>query len=229
MNDARISRGMKTQLAARAERLQMGDSSLGWKVGFGAPAVMEKLGIRSPLLGHLCASARVPVNGSVALNSFTRAVVEPEIAVHLGADLGPHTDENTIRAAIAGLGPAIELADLNFPPDDVERILAGNIFQHGVILGPVDTGRAGADLGGLSARLLKNGRQIAETRDLEANTGRIVDIVAVVADGLAEAGLTLRAGDVVIAGSVVPPAFVDDPCVISFRLAPFDEIAVSFT
>src|SRR5438067_3521539 len=38
-------------------------------------------------------------------------------------------------AAIAALGPAIELADLNPPPDDVEVVLAGNIFHRRVILG----------------------------------------------------------------------------------------------
>jgi len=220
---------MHAQLATRSARLQKGDSALGWKVGFGEPAAMAKLGIEAPLLGYLCNSGRVNVNDSVALNSFTTAVAEPELALHIGADLEPDSSESTIRAAIASIGPAIELADLRFPPDDVERILAENIYHRGVILGSTDSTRAGADLVGLSGGLFKDGREIARTSDLEANTGRLVDIVAMVANTLASAGLKLRAGDIVIAGSVVPPAIVDEPCTISFKLDTFDDICVCFT
>jgi len=42
---------MARQLAARKRRLLSGDSPLGWKVGFGAPAAMSKLGISEPLVG----------------------------------------------------------------------------------------------------------------------------------------------------------------------------------
>ena len=219
---------MAAQLALRTGRLQTGDTSLGWKVGFGAPAAMQRLGIQSPLVGFLCAAARVPDNSTVSLHTFTQAVVEPEIAVHMKTDLGPNADELMTRAAIAGLGPAIELADLSFPPDSVEKILASNIYQRGVILGPVDTGRAGADLRGLSGQLFKDGVEIARTSNVEANTGTIVNIIAGVAECLAGFGLVLRAGEVVIVGSMVPPVIVDRPCSISFVLTPYDAIAVRF-
>ena len=48
---------------------------------------------------------------------------------------------------MAGLAPALELVDLDLPFDDLEPILAGNIFQRGVVFGDevpgVDPGPSG--------------------------------------------------------------------------------------
>jgi len=226
--DDGISRGMAAQLELRTRLLQEGDAALGWKVGFGAPAAMEKLGIKAPLVGFLTENARIASGSILSIAEYQQAVVEPEIAVHMGADLPAGADENTVRAAIAGLGPALELADVTFAPDDVERILSGNIYQRGVILGPMDSGRAGVNLNGLSAHLVQNDIEIASTADMEANTGTITDIIRQVANFLAEFGMCLAAGEVVIAGSIVPPVFVNNPCGIDYTLAPFDTIGVRF-
>jgi len=93
----------------------------------------------------------------------------------------------------------------------------------------VDYARSGANLDGLAAHLCTDGREMAATTDMEANTGTIIDNVAGVADCLAGFDLTLRAGDVVIVGSIVPPAIIEQPCVVAFRLDPYDAIAVEFT
>ena len=41
--DARVIRGMRAQLELRRKRLAAGDAPLGWKVGFAAPAMLERL------------------------------------------------------------------------------------------------------------------------------------------------------------------------------------------
>lgn len=226
--DDRISRGMAAQLELRASLLQEGDAPLGWKVGFGAPAAMDKLGIKAPLVGFLTENARIASDSVLSIANYQQVVVEPEIAVYMGADLSAGADESTARAAIAGLGPALELADVIFVPDDVERILSGNIYQRGIVLGPMDAGRAGVKLDGLSAYLVQNDSEIARTEDMEANTGKITDIVCQVANCLAEFDLFLAEGEVVIAGSIVPPVFVNDPCSVEYTLSPFDTIGLRF-
>jgi len=223
-----LARGMAEQLALRSGRLQTGDTALGWKLGFCAPAALNKLGLQFPLLGFLTGNARLASNAEVALDTFTRAGAEPEIAVHMGSDLGADAEEDAVREAIAGLGPAIEVIDLSFPADDVERILAGNIYQRHVILGPVDAAREGAKLDGLSAQVFMNDELVAETTELEANTGSIVGLIRGVADHLAALGLKLSAGDVVITGTIVPALLVERPCKVSFRLNPFEPVAVRF-
>src|SRR5688572_10306124 len=95
----------------------------------------------------------------------------------MGADLPTDADATTAKAAIAALGPAIELADLEFPPDDVEKILTGNIYQRHVILGAPDSSRAGARTDGLLCRVMRRGAEAARTDNPQAATGEIVGIV----------------------------------------------------
>src|ERR1019366_10319298 len=137
--DPRIARGMQIQLGRWRERLNAGEKALGWKVGLGALGAMEKLGIEDPLIGFLTDRALVSSGATLSLANWKKPLAEPEIAVHMGSDLPAGADRDAVKRAIRGIGPAIELADLNCPPANVEQILAGNISQRYVILGPCDT------------------------------------------------------------------------------------------
>jgi 2-keto-4-pentenoate hydratase len=132
--------------------------------------------------------------------------------------------------AVGSLGPAIELADLPGPPSDVEAVLAGNIFHRFVILGAPDTSRAGVKLDGLAGLVFRRGAQVARQEDLQANIGNIVDIVAHVAGTLAANGERLRAGDVIITGSIVPPPMVEpDETEFAYQLDPMGRLSVKFS
>src|SRR5262245_5077008 len=50
LDDPRIREGMRRQFALFEERERAGARRIGWKVGFGAPAAKEKLGITMPLI-----------------------------------------------------------------------------------------------------------------------------------------------------------------------------------
>ncbi len=227
-DDPRIARGMKAQLERRRQRIAAGEKALGWKVGFGAPAAMEKLKITAPLVGFLTDRALVASGVMLPLADWKKPVAEPEIAVHIGKDLPGGADRDTARLAVAALGPAIELADLDRPPDDVEAILAGNIYQRHVILGARDASRAGCVLDGLLARVIRNGTEIAATAEPEALTGNYVDIVRHVAGVLAAFGETLRAGEIIITGSIVPPLFVESGEEVEFKLEPVGAVSIRF-
>ena len=226
--DPRIARGMARQLTRWHERLKSGEKALGWKVGFGAPAAMEKLGITAPLVGFLTDQALVRPATTLSIADWKKPVAEPEIAVYLGKDLAGGAGRETVKAAIAGQGPAIELADLDCPPDNVEDILSGNIYQRNVILGPRDTSRAGCMLDGLLGRVLRNGTEVATTSDPQAATGELVDIVRHVADLLSAFGERLRAGQIIITGSIVPPLWVETGEEIAFQLDPIGSVSVRF-
>lgn len=226
--DPRIARGMKAQLERRQARIAAGEQPLGWKVGFGAPAAMEKLGITAPLVGFLTDRALIASGATFSVTGWTKPVAEPEIAVHLGRDLPGGADRDTVIAAISGLGPAIEIADLDHPPDDVERILAGNIYQRNIILGAQDVSCAGCVLDGLVGRVFRNGTEVANTSDPQAMTGELIDIVRHVADTLAAFGERLRAGQIIITGSIVPPLWVEAGEDIVFQLDPVGTISVRF-
>jgi 2-keto-4-pentenoate hydratase len=160
----------------------------------------------------------------VAIGGWTAPVLEPEIAVHLGADVSGDASWDDVRAAIAGVSAAIELADVDPPPTDVRAILAGNIFHRHVVLGAVDATRR--DGAGIAARVVRNGEEIARADDPAALTGEIVEVVRLTAELLDAVGERLRAGEVVITGSVVPPIAVAAGQDVTIDLGPLGGLSV---
>jgi 2-keto-4-pentenoate hydratase len=230
-DDPRISRGMAAQLLLRRQLLNADHKSLGWKLAFGGPAAMERLHTSAPLVGFLMQDALLPSGSTLSLSNWKKPAAEPEIAVHLGNNLPANSDRDTAMAAISGLGPAIELADVDHPSDDVEGTLARNIYQRHVILGSNDTSRAGGLLDGLSCRVLRNNSEIACVSDpeaLQALTGDVIDIIRYTANLLAAFGESLQVGQIIIAGSVIPPLWVQPGEEIVFHLAPIDTISIRF-
>jgi 2-keto-4-pentenoate hydratase len=220
-----VAEGMAAMLALRRERLDRGERPLGWKLGFGAPAAQERFGLDRPLVGFLTDAgvlgdgARVPVAG------WTSPALEPELAVHLAHDVEADATPEQVTAAIGGLSAAIELADVDTPPSDPEAILAGNIFHRHVLLGPVDEGRTTAD--GVRGRLVRDGEEIAATDAPEAATGELAEVVRLTAELLAANGERLRAGDVVITGSIVPPVQVAPGETVTAEIEPLGSLTVT--
>src|SRR3954464_531900 len=203
--DPRIARGMEKQLGERRARIAAGEKPLGWKVGLGAPPPMERLEIKAPLVGYMMQKSLLPNRVTVPVGNWHKPVAEPEVAVYVGKDLLGGADRATAAAAIGALGPAIELADLNPPPDDVEVTLAGNIFHRHVILGASDTARAGAKLDRLNGHVFRRGALAAQQDNVQQLIGEMIGIVMHVAGTLAAHSERLRAGDVIITGSIVSP------------------------
>jgi 2-keto-4-pentenoate hydratase len=221
--DERVARGMATQLSDRSRR---GERHLGWKVGFGTAQAMVKLGISAPLVGHLVASGQLVSGATVAIGDWDAPKLEPEVAVHLASDVDASGGRDAVVAALAGLGAAIELVDLDPDADDPEDILARNIFQRAVLLGPLqDVG----DTHDLRLRVLVDGEEAVDTSDITAATGDVFDAVASVAETLAAAGERLRAGDVVIAGSIVPALELEPGQDVVVELEPLGRLEVSFS
>jgi 2-keto-4-pentenoate hydratase len=184
-----IERGTAALLTRRREIVAQGASPIGWKIGFNVPAIQEKLGIDRPLAGFLTSDGLLEDGADWSLSDDGEVVVESEVAVELGPD----------ARSIVALMPALELAD---PPDlsqDVETILAGNIFHRGVAFGL----RAETDSPG-AARILVNGELEHEIPAAEAGA-RLEEMVDVVAGRLADAGERLEAGQRIITGVLAPP------------------------
>jgi 2-keto-4-pentenoate hydratase len=186
------------------------------------------LGIHAPLIGFLTEKVLLPSGASVSIEGWIKPAVECEIAIYMGTDLYEGINRETTRAAIASIGPAFELADVRFPPDDVEMVLADNIYNRYVILGNADPSRAGCKLDGLDAQVYRNGNEVARTTDIQALTGDVVDIVSHVAKVLLSVGERLRAGEFLIAGTIVPHVWVESKEHVTYTLAPVDTIRVAF-
>ncbi len=226
--DQRVIAGLSRQLLFRRRMLERGATSIGWKVGFGGNPAMELIQTTAPLLGFLTDDTVLESGSKVDAGGWVRGVIEFEVAVYLGQDLGPAASDDEAAAAISAVGPAIELADIDLPLEsrNVEDILAGNIFHQGVVFGEPDHKRAGLDVEGLIAKVSIDGEQRHSVSDLQAGTGAYSRVIATVADTLAAIDERLRAGDVIITGSVIPPVALARSTEYVFTLDPLGSLSI---
>lgn len=218
-----VRNGILRMLSLRSELLAQGHTAVGWKLGFGAPAALERFDLEGPLVGFLTSATVVWPGDTVSCEGWKRPVAEPEIAVYIGSEVR----QGHVGESIAGIGAAIELANVDPPPDDIEEILAGDIFHEAVLFGEPDWTRAGGDRSGLNARVVHDGREILNSADMELLTGEMIDIVGHASALLNAAGEGFSSGDVVIIGSITPPLAIEPGQEIEFELSPLPAISVT--
>jgi 2-keto-4-pentenoate hydratase len=175
-------------LVRRRELLAQGAEPLGWKIGFNVSAAQEKLGIDAPVAGFLSTNGLLEDGAEVSLDDGP-VVVESEVAVELGDD----------ARTIVALLPALEVADQPDLDQDVETILAGNIFHRAVAFGPrIATEAPGA------GRILVNG-EVEHAMAPAETAAHLDEMVAAVASRLNAVGEELRPGERIITGVLAPP------------------------
>ena len=199
--DERVERGMRRQLEAAP------DDRIGWKLALNAPAIVEALGIGEPALGGLFRS-RV-VSGTHSLAGAVGPAVEPELIIEAGEG-----------GTVARLGVALEVVDLDRPLDDVEEVVAANIFHRAVAFGSltdsVDPGRA-------VFRVNEQERAVIEEFEAPADTLAFVDrFLQGLGGGLAE-------GELVIAGALAPATPVVAGDVASLSVDGIGSVSLAFT
>jgi 2-keto-4-pentenoate hydratase len=223
-DDPRVRRGMDLQLELRRRILDGGARSVGWKLGLGTQAAMEQHGTTAPLVGFLTDRGLREAGSELPVGGWTKATAEPEIAVHVASDVPADGDRDAVARAIGALGPAFEVVDID--GGEVEQILAGDLFHRYVVLGdPTPFGAvAPADLRG---RFRHNEEEQAIDEPL-ALVGDPVDALAHLATHLAAFGETVRAGEVLITGSIIPAVAVAPGDTLHYRLDPLGELALTF-
>src|SRR5260221_2556085 len=180
MNDPRVHRGMDAQLARFRATLAGGATRIGWKLGINAPAVQRALGIDGVVLGHLTSQTALAADALHSLAGGARVAMEAEVALHLRADVPGGASPDEARRAVAHLSAAIELVDINRPFDDVEAIVASNVFHRAVAFGPSVVVPSGPWLDGVTARIVRNDEEI-EAIEAALAVGDLVEIVRLVA------------------------------------------------
>ena len=223
--DERVRRGMEAQLERWRRLVAGGAGRVGWKIGLNDPRAQAHLGLAGAVVGHLTLATTLVPGSPHSLRNATRVGAEAEVAIHLGGDVGPDASDDSVVQAVVGLGPAIELIDVDAPFDDVERIVATNIFHRAVLFGPT---RPAAVFAGLTARVLRNGSPV-EVVEAPLTSADLVAVVRLVADVLAGFGERLQAGDRIIAGSLTPPVWLSAGEVVGVELGAFGTLALALT
>lgn len=216
---------MERQSVLRESGLGKGDR-LGWKSGFGTEGAMSLLGLDQPLLGFLTTATQLGSGSTVDVAEWGVPLLEAEVAVRIGSEIGSGASPEEGAAAIDGVAAAIELVDLG-AIDSVEEILAGNIFHRQVLLGEF-TEIGATDLAEVRIAVEIDGVRSdpADPRDVIGEIGRVV---ASLADQAELIGETFQPGDVVITGAAVPPAPVQPGQRYTVEITGDSQVSVEIT
>jgi len=192
----------------------------GFKVGATAATMQLHLGIRSPAAAFL---DRGSIHTSGHARSFSRLVnpgVEAEIALRLGADLAPgdHALER-LAEAVADVLPAIEIVENRYPAGlamGTPMLIADRFFHAAAVLGPPAAGwpasrLAGQDLARVAGRLVVDGVVVGEGKGEDLLGHPLAVLRWLAASPAAAVFGGLRAGQVVLCGSVTVPAWLTGP------------------
>jgi len=192
------------QLLNIRRRLEAGARVNGHKVGLSSKAMQEMMGVDEPDYGHLLSDMKLSEFVPIKAAEYCYPRVEVEVAFVLGAPLpGAGCTEEDVLAATASVAPAIELIDSRIRDWDIKIIdtIADNASSAGYVVGEGGLKPSEVDLKNINAELFRNGEKVGEGRS-DAVLGNPVTAVAWLARKVAEFGVTLEAGHVILPGSV---------------------------
>ncbi len=188
---------LREALVARGERV------VGWKAGFTGKVAQAAFGTNEPVCAFLLASSVFPDRADVPVARFVGLVVEAEIAFVMEHDLaGPGVTPARALLAVAGAVPALELVDFRMSGKPTATdVIADGVYANALVVGAPMTDVAHLDLAleGLVYEL--NGTVVATNAGAEVMGGPL-NALAWIANHLGARGLGLRAGDLVMSGSI---------------------------
>jgi 2-keto-4-pentenoate hydratase len=190
------------------ERTRRG-AVVGYKIGLTTPIMQKLCGVDEPCYGAIFAKEMHQRRAELPARNYCRLGIETEIAVRLGEDLPRGGSADRVADAVDSCMAAIEmLEDLrhDYKRLSAAAMVAGNVWNAGIVLGEPITDWRRLDLAALSARLTINGREIGRGKGGDV-MGNPLNALAWLADKLAGAGTPLKRGMVVMTGSMVPIQF----------------------
>jgi 2-oxo-hept-3-ene-1,7-dioate hydratase len=192
-------------------KLAAGRRLIGHKVGLTSMVMQQSLGIDEPDHGALLDDMRFDDGAEVPFDRFIKPRVEIELAFVLAGDLrGDGCTADDALAATAYVTPAIEILDARVQMTDPDTghmrtivdTISDNAADAGIVLGDLQVKPDEVDLRWVPGLLVQNG-SIVESGVSAAVLDHPANAVAWLANRLGALGVTLEAGQVVLAGSFI--------------------------
>ncbi len=198
--------GYAVQQLNTKHSVKAGRSRRGHKVGLTNPAVQEQLGMDEPIWGVLYADRCRTDGDDLSSSGLIAPRVEVEVAVVLRSNLdeGSHSLADVISATAYVL-PALEIVDSRIAGWDITStdMIADNAGSGLYVLGTRPVPLTAVDLRRVEMRLTINGEEAA-TGSGAACLGNPLNSVLWLADTMSQRRTPLRAGEVIMTGSLCP-------------------------
>jgi 2-keto-4-pentenoate hydratase len=192
---------------------------------------MQKFcGIDHPIGGVVLANRLHRSGATIHCADFGRLGLEFEIAVRIKSDVPATATPLTVEKItpyIAGVCAAIELVDdraADYTHLDVLALLSDNSWNGGIVLSELVTDWP--DLESVLGKATKDGAAIGEGHGRDI-LGHPFNSVAWLAAHLASRGESLKAGQIVMTGSVMKTIFPTDDALYAFSLENIGNVSVT--
>lgn len=189
-----------------ARRLDKGEKVVGKKIGVTSAAVMNLLGVRQPDFGYMLDGMIYNEGESIPIDTLIQPKAEGEIAFMMKKDLmGPGITAADVLAATEGVMACFEIVDSRIRDwkIKIQDTVADNASCGVFVLGDRLVDPRDVDLATCGMVLEKNG-EIACTGAGAATLGNPVNAMVWLANTLGRLGIPLKAGEVVLSGSLGP-------------------------
>jgi len=207
---------------------------VGYKIGCTSAVMQQYLGIPHPCGGGVFAKGVHASGASLPAKDFVRVGVECEIAVRLARDLEPSPAPFTADAvaqSIEAYLPAIEIVDdryADWQTIGAPTLVADDFFAAGCVLGTPVMRSAAPDLLDVVGRAMING--VEDARGTGADVlGHPHNALAWLANHLAAGGKALRAGQIVLTGSLVKTIWLKPGDRVTMDLSGLGAVQASFS
>jgi 2-keto-4-pentenoate hydratase len=224
----RIQEALRDLLAAEFGAL------VGYKIGCTSAVMQEYLAIPHPCGGSVFANGVHGSGVSLRANDFVRVGVECEIAVKLGSYLAPSAAPFTaesVAQAIEAYLPAIEIVDdryADWQTIGAPTLVADDFFAAGCVLGKPVARFLAPDLLDVIGRAVINDAEVARGTGADV-LGHPHSALAWLANHLAADGNGLRAGQMVLTGSLVKTIWLKAGDRVTMDLSGLGRVEVAFT
>ncbi len=219
--EATIADAYAMQMVNVKRRVSKGSRVVGKKIGLTSKAMQELLNVNEPDYGHLFDDMEFFPGEEIPISRLIQPKVEMEIAFVLKKDLsGPGISHVDVLRATEAVLASIEVIDNRYRDwkhltvrDTISDNAGAGLYVLGTELTPVSN----IDLGTLGAVLEKNGEVVA-TAAGAAVLGHPAVSVAWLANKLGQHGVSLKAGEIILSGSLTTalPAAAGDVFVAKF-------------
>jgi 2-keto-4-pentenoate hydratase len=187
-------------------KVASGQHLVGRKGGATNPGAQAAFGLSQAVYAAIFDHGAVVNGGVIEMSELIHPRLECEVAFRLAGDLrGPGQTAETAAAAVSEVLAAFEIVDARTAnwAAKMPEMIADNVFQARYVLADHGLSPAGLDLAGLAVTLLRNGEPAAQATGANV-LGSPLNALAWLANRLSDHGLDLRAGDIVLAGSLTP-------------------------
>lgn len=186
------------------------------KIGLTSKVMQDAVGITEPDHGVIYADMFYAHGDAIPFDRFIAPRLEVELAFVLGRDLaGPGCTLDDVLDATEYVTPAVEILDARIQMSDPDTgstrtivdTISDNAADAGIVVGDRRFAARELDLPWVAAVLRRNG-VIEESGVAAAVLDHPATGVAWLADRLGARGVTLRAGELILAGSFTRPIWV---------------------